>query len=211
MKKSSVYRMQRFMYSQILSYVLERWIITQYQILFGNESWNGSKIHHNTEHWTQSTEEPLEFEWNMFPGFTTLQLVQEVQQFMNKMGEPEQFQGRIIFMPIFNDIKWRLLMGTCSSNYSEWNIDEKWSSQQWKSDEMLEARTERPVSEQLAGLFTQHTDKFVIDDDNMDCNTARESDLSLKSRSFLHRWMIECERSWTNLPKMQCKTATNIL
>ena len=28
-----------------------------------------------------------------------------------------------------------------SSNYSEWNVDEKWSSQEWKSDEMLEART----------------------------------------------------------------------
>ena len=42
----------------------------------------------------------------------------------------------------------RPVMGACSSNYSEWNIDEKWSSQEWKSDEMLEARTERPVSEQ---------------------------------------------------------------
>ena len=41
-----------------------------------------------------------------FPGFTTLQLVQEVQQFMNKMGEPEQFQGRNIFMSMFNDIIW---------------------------------------------------------------------------------------------------------
>ena len=29
--------------------------------------------------------EPMEFEWNIFPGFTTLQLVQEVQKFMNKM------------------------------------------------------------------------------------------------------------------------------
>ena len=40
-------------------------------------------------------------------------------------------------------------------------------SQEWKSDEMLEARTGRPVSEQPAGSFTQHTDKFVIDDDCM--------------------------------------------
>ena len=48
--------------------------------------------------------EPKEFEWNIFPGFTSLQLVQEVQQFMNKMGEPEQFQGRIVFMSMFNDI-----------------------------------------------------------------------------------------------------------
>ena len=66
-------------------------------------------------------------------------------------------------------------MGASSSDYSEWNIDEKWSSQEWKSDEMLEARTERPVY-----------DKFVIDDD-MDSDTATESDLSLKSRSFLNK------------------------
>ena len=46
----------------------------------------------------------MEFEWNIFPGFTTLQLDQEVQEFMNKMGEPEQFQGRIIFMSMFNHI-----------------------------------------------------------------------------------------------------------
>ena len=59
-------------------------------------------------------------------------------------------------------------MGAHASNYSEWNIDEKWSSQEWKSDDMLEARTGRLVSEQLASSFTQHTDRFVIDDDDMD-------------------------------------------
>ena len=37
----------------------------------------------------------MEFEWNIFPGFTTLQLVDEVQKFMNKMSNPAQFQGRI--------------------------------------------------------------------------------------------------------------------
>ena len=50
--------------------------------------------------------EPMEFEWNIFPIFTSLKLVQEVQKFMNKMGEPEQFQGRVIFMSMFNDIIW---------------------------------------------------------------------------------------------------------
>ena len=49
------------------------------------------------------------------------------------------------------------------------------------------ARTERPVDEQPPGLFTQHTDRFVIDDDDMDSNTATKSDVSLKSRSFLNR------------------------
>ena len=46
----------------------------------------------------------MEFEWNIFPGFATLELVREVQKFMSKIGEPEQFQGRIIFMSMFNDI-----------------------------------------------------------------------------------------------------------
>ena len=62
---------------------------------------------------------------------------------------------------------------TRSSNYSEWNNDDKWFPQVWKSDETLEARTRKPVD-----------DKFVIGDD-MDSDT--ESDLSLKSRSFLNR------------------------
>ena len=51
---------------------------------------------------------PMEFEWNIFPGFTTLQLVDKVQEFMNKMGDPAQFQRRIIFMSMFNDIIWRI-------------------------------------------------------------------------------------------------------
>ena len=42
-------------------------------------------------------------------------------------------------------------------------------------------RTGRLVSEQPASLFTQHTDRFVIDDDDMDTDTITESDLSLKS------------------------------
>ena len=41
-----------------------------------------------------------------FPGFTTLQLVDEVQKCLNKMCDPAQFQGRIIFMSMFNDIIW---------------------------------------------------------------------------------------------------------
>ena len=52
--------------------------------------------------------EPMEFEWNIFQGFTTLQLLHEVHKFMNKMSDPDQFKGRIIFMPMFNDIIWRI-------------------------------------------------------------------------------------------------------
>ena len=52
--------------------------------------------------------EPMEFEWNIFTGFTTLQLCYKVQEFMSKMSvQPEDFTGRIIFMPMFNDTTWR--------------------------------------------------------------------------------------------------------
>ena len=57
-------------------------------------------------------------------------------------------------------------MGARPSDYSEWNIDDKWSSQEWKSGEMSNTSTVRPVY-----------DKFVIDDDGMDSDTVTESNL----------------------------------
>ena len=62
-----------------------------------------------------------------------------------------------------------------TSNSSEWNNDDKWSSQVRKSGEMSKTSTGKLVPNEL-----------VIDID-MDSNTATESDLSLKSRSFLNR------------------------
>ena len=50
--------------------------------------------------------EPMEFEWNIFPGFTTLQLCNKVQEFMTKMGDTTEFKARITFMSMFNEISW---------------------------------------------------------------------------------------------------------
>ena len=50
---------------------------------------------------------PIEFERNIFPGFTTLQISHKVQELLLRLGErPEKFTGRIIFMSMFNDISW---------------------------------------------------------------------------------------------------------
>ena len=47
----------------------------------------------------------MEFEWNIFPGFNTLQLNEEVKSLLYRLGEtPENFTGRILFMSMFNDI-----------------------------------------------------------------------------------------------------------
>ena len=49
--------------------------------------------------------EPTVFEWNIFPGFTTLQLCGKVNDLLSELGEtPETFTGRILFMSMFNDI-----------------------------------------------------------------------------------------------------------
>ena len=49
--------------------------------------------------------EPTEFECNIFPGFTTLQLCGKVTDLLSTLGEtPETFTRRILFMSMFNDI-----------------------------------------------------------------------------------------------------------
>ena len=65
--------------------------------------------------------EPIEFEWNIFPGFTTLQLSHKVLELLLRLGgTPENFTGRIIFMSMFNDVSCgtkdrRRMSGKCST------------------------------------------------------------------------------------------------
>ena len=49
--------------------------------------------------------ESTEFEWNIFPGFTSLQLCDKISNLLSSLGQsPETFTGRIPFMLMFNDI-----------------------------------------------------------------------------------------------------------
>ena len=51
--------------------------------------------------------ESMELEWNIFPGFNTLQLCDKVHELLSRLSiTPEIFTGRIIFMSMFNDISW---------------------------------------------------------------------------------------------------------
>ena len=48
-----------------------------------------------------------EFEWKIFPGITTLGLLEKIQNLLRDLQcEPENFKGRIIFMSMCNDIEW---------------------------------------------------------------------------------------------------------
>ena len=63
----------------------------------------------------------------------------------------------------------RLVEDAYSSSYSVWTVDKTWSSHEWKSDELMEDRTGRPV------VFAQHTDRFIVENDNMDSYTEAQS------------------------------------
>ena len=93
---------------------------------------------------------------------------------------------------------WRLVEDAYSSSYTEWNVDKNWSSQKWKSDELMKVRTGRPV------LFAQHTDRFIVEDDDMDSITVAESDMSIKIQIIL----AQCEWSSWKMLDQSSKDAT---
>ena len=69
-----------------------------------NEAWKnrvaGIRSDKSCRDYDAITGESTEFKWNIFPGFTTLQLCGKV----NDLQAPETVTGRILFMSMFNDI-----------------------------------------------------------------------------------------------------------
>ena len=112
MKKSSVSRMQRL---RILRFCILSWkdeSEPNIKFCFGNDSRNGSKIHYNTEHWTQSDGEPMEFEWNIFPGFSALELVREVPKVHEQYGRTQKIP-RTNYLHV--DVQWHHMV-----KYRQW-------------------------------------------------------------------------------------------
>ena len=74
-----------------------------------NEAWKnrvaGVRAERSCRDYDAINGESTEFEWNIFPGFTTLQLCDKISDLLSSMGQtPESFTGRILFMSMFNDI-----------------------------------------------------------------------------------------------------------
>ena len=98
MTESSVLNAQKSTSSQILCCVLEG-----HQHPQSNEAWM------NRIEWITSSQsyrdfdgingEPMEFEWKISPGFTTLQLCVKVSDLLSRLGEtPETFTRRILLV-----------------------------------------------------------------------------------------------------------------
>ena len=74
-----------------------------------NEAWKnrvaGVRAEKNYSDFDDVKGESAEFEWNIFPGITSLQLCDKISNLLSSMGQtPETFTGRILFMSMFNDI-----------------------------------------------------------------------------------------------------------
>ena len=74
-----------------------------------NEAWKnrvaGVRAERSYRNYDAINVESTEFEWNIFPGFTTLQLCDKISDLLSYLGQtPETFTGRILFMSMFNDI-----------------------------------------------------------------------------------------------------------
>ena len=74
-----------------------------------NQAWKdrvaGARAERDYSDFDDIKGEPAEFEWNIFPGFTTLQLCDKINNLLSSLGQtPENFTGRILIMSMFNDI-----------------------------------------------------------------------------------------------------------
>ena len=77
---------------------------TSTQLKDGKAKWKGFLMSASCGEFLRIDGEATELEWNIFPGFTPLQILQEIQNDLQKRNiEPEKFTDRIIFMSMFND------------------------------------------------------------------------------------------------------------
>ena len=104
MKQSSIFKAQVYVFSDS---VLCLGRVLQHPE--SNEAWKnriaGVRSEKSYRDYDAINGESTEFEWNIFPGFTTLQLCGKINDLLSDLGQtPETLTGIILFMSNFNDI-----------------------------------------------------------------------------------------------------------
>ena len=79
-----------------------------------------------------------------------------------------------------------LVLDAYSSSYSEWNVEEIWSSQEQKSDELIEDRTGRPV-DKVWDVDLNHGEKRTV------CGLAASTHMKLGAISANEKPPLEIE------------------
>ena len=133
--------------------------------------------------------EAIEFEWTIFPGFSSLSILREIQRDLEKRKiQPEEFKDRLIFMSMLNDIEWETNNENCISNAEKvknyamrvsqghWTFlgpgsEEKWYGSsyhaqkgqwQWLYSRQYGATIQRNCSALSRGILKQRRDEEVL-------------------------------------------------
>ena len=209
MNKSPASSTQKSSYFQILYCVLARHTRTPIKCGMGVVQ---STLEHRTL--DRIDGEPVEFEWNVFPGFNALQLSQEVQELLLT---PENFTRRIIFMSMFNDISGSKDNKTervkCSTRFSickkiwsrtmaiprawireevvfyQWRQSTRWTGQNCRKNDARRKRTPSlPDHESIVQRSAQEQRRWKIVDPQL-CRSRHDSNC------FSHNYLCKSVQS----------------
>ena len=105
MKQWSIFKAPKSMSSRILCCASEGFFNIPNPTKLGRTELQESNPGKSYRDYDAINGESTEFEWNIFPGFTTLQLCDKISNLLSYLGQtPETLTGRILFISMFNDI-----------------------------------------------------------------------------------------------------------
>ena len=129
----------------------------------------------------------MEFEWNIFPGYNTLQLNEEVKSLLLRLHEtPENFTGRVKFMSMFNDIssgskdneKECLANAKLVSLYAK-----RFGKGQWSSIGPGSEKKRYSISEDSPqGIWDKIADRMLLEFSESDCPIFRATSALSRGR-----------------------------
>ena len=133
--------------------------------------------------------EPMEFEWNIFPGFTTMQLCNKVKEFMSKMSDqPEEFKGRIIFMSLFKTMNSKMSYARRFSpgrrSYLGLGSEKKWYS---ICDSKPEGDCDRVAELMIIKIWGKRTPSFPCRESSVPRNAQKQRTWT-NVNTFLRWW-----------------------
>ena len=153
----------RFTYFQILYYALERWTRTHNQ----NTVWDDKLTWLKNSHSKVKTNDEFVCKG---PSTLSSSASESPMKRSYKSQSPLSMQAEMYDRTekpvVCSDTSHehrhhhRFVESKHSASFSEWDVDKAWSSQEWKSDELMEVRTGRPVVCPQGGAH-----QFVIEDD----------------------------------------------
>ena len=150
--------------------------------------------------------ESTEFEWNIFPGFTTLQLCDKINDLLSNLGQtPETFTGRILFMSMFNDISCdrKDNKDECLKNaetvkvlarrvgIGQWSFIGPGSEKKWYSSENSPQGAWDNIAEQMLLEF------------------AESGHPTFRATSPLSRGILQEQRAWKTVYTLRCRSRHN--